>query len=99
MTAKAEIKKYGQVAIDALFEDYSSYIHDLGVFLAQDPKELTSRAQKKAALRVINVIKEKGYGESKGEGLPTKGTKETCTRRSRRPSCQWYWTTLKCCCS
>ena len=64
MSAKAGIKKHGQVAIDALFEEFFQ-LHDLGVFLAQDPKKL-SRAQKKAALRAINVIKEKRCGRIKG---------------------------------
>ena len=49
MTAKARIKKHDQVAINALFVEEFFQLHDLGVFLAQDPKKLT-RAQKKAAL-------------------------------------------------
>jgi hypothetical protein len=45
MTVKAGIKKHGQVTIDALFKEFSR-LHDLGIFLAQDAKTLTS-AQKK----------------------------------------------------
>ncbi len=64
MTAKAGIKKHGQVAIDALFNEFSQ-LHDLTVFRPQDAKRLT-KAQKKAALRAINVIKEKRCGKIKG---------------------------------
>jgi hypothetical protein len=51
MSAKAGIKKHGQVAIDALFGEFSQ-LHDLSVFDAQDAAELT-RTQKKEALRAI----------------------------------------------
>jgi hypothetical protein len=64
MTAKAGIKKHGQVAIDALFKEFSQ-LHNLKVFRGQDAKGLT-RAQKKAALCAINVIKEKRCGKIKG---------------------------------
>jgi hypothetical protein len=64
MTAKAGIKKHGQVAAEALFNEFSQ-LHDLTVFRAQDAKGLT-KAQKKAALRAINVIKEKRCGKIKG---------------------------------
>jgi hypothetical protein len=57
MTAKAGIKKHGQVAVEALFDEFSQ-LHDLTVFRAQDAKGLT-KAQKKAALQAINIIKEK----------------------------------------
>jgi hypothetical protein len=48
MTAKVGIKKHGQVAIEALFNEFSQ-LHDLTVFRAQDAKGLT-KAQNKAAL-------------------------------------------------
>jgi Reverse transcriptase (RNA-dependent DNA polymerase)/Zinc knuckle len=64
MTAKAGIKKHGQVAIDALFEEFSQ-LHDLGVFLGQDRNKLTA-SEKRGALRAINVIKEKRCGRIKG---------------------------------
>jgi hypothetical protein len=64
MSAKAGIKKHGQVAVDALFEEFSQ-LHDLGVFLGQDANKLT-RTEKKASLRAISVIKEKRCGRIKG---------------------------------
>jgi hypothetical protein len=64
MSAKAGIKKHRQVAIDALFEEFSQ-LHDLGVFLAQYGHKLT-RAEKRGALRAISVVKEKRCGRIKG---------------------------------
>jgi hypothetical protein len=64
MTAKAGIKKHGQVAVEALFDEFLQ-LHDLTVFRAQDAKGLT-KEQNKAALRAINVIKEKRCGKIKG---------------------------------
>ena len=55
MTAKAGIKKHGQVAIDALFKEVAQ-LHDLGVFKGQHTKELTS-LQKRGALRAISMVK------------------------------------------
>jgi hypothetical protein len=63
MSAKAGIKKHGQVAIDTLFEEFSQ-LHDLGVFLAQYGYRLT-RAEKRGALRAISVVKEKRCGQIK----------------------------------
>jgi hypothetical protein len=64
MSAKAGIKKHGQVAIDALFKEFAQ-LHDLGVFLPQQVAKLTI-AQKRGALRAISVIKEKRCGKIKG---------------------------------
>jgi hypothetical protein len=64
MSAKAGIKKHGQVAVDALFDEFLQ-LHDLGVFLGKHAATLT-RAQKKAALHAINLIKEKRCGKIKG---------------------------------
>jgi hypothetical protein len=64
MTAKAGIKKHGQVAIDALFQAFSQ-LHNLGVFLGQHKSELT-QTQRRGALRAISVIKEKRSGRIKG---------------------------------
>jgi hypothetical protein len=64
MSAKAGIKKHGQAAIDALFQEFAQ-LHDLGVFLAQDSTKLTV-SEKKGALRAITVIKEKRCGKIKG---------------------------------
>jgi hypothetical protein len=65
MTVKAGIKKHGQVAVDALFDEFSQ-LHDLTVFRAQDAKGLT-KAQKKAALRAINVIKGRTVAEGRAQ--------------------------------
>jgi hypothetical protein len=64
MTAKAGIRKHGQVAIDALFAEFLQ-LHDLGVFEGQDTEKLTSD-EKRAALRALNMIKEKRCGRIKG---------------------------------
>jgi hypothetical protein len=64
LTAKAGIKKHGQVALDALFKEFSQ-LHDLGVFLAQDANKLT-REEKKGSLRAISMITEKRCGRIKG---------------------------------
>jgi hypothetical protein len=63
MTAKAGIKKRGQVAIDALYQEFL-WLHDLGVFEGQQARELM-KAQKRGALRAISVIKEKQWGRIK----------------------------------
>ena len=67
MTANAGIKKHGQVAIDALFQEFSQ-LHDLGVFEGQDARKLTD-AQKRAALRAISMIKKKRCGKIKGRAV------------------------------
>ncbi len=83
MTAKAGIKKHGQVAIDALFKEFAQ-LHDLGVFQGQHTKELTS-LQKRGALRAISMVKEKRCGKIKGrtvaDGRPQRElyTKEETT--------------------
>ena len=64
MTAKAGIKKHGQVAIDALHQEFLQ-LHDLGVFEGHHAHEL-SKSQKRGALRAISVIKEKRSGKIKG---------------------------------
>ena len=64
MTATAGIKKHGQRAIDALLKEFCQ-LDDKSVFAAVDANGL-SLAQKAAALRAINLIKEKRDGELKG---------------------------------
>ena len=64
MSAKAGIKKYGKVAVDALFNEFLQ-LHDLGVFVGKMASDLT-KAQRRAALRAISVIKEKRCGKIKG---------------------------------
>jgi hypothetical protein len=45
MTAKARIKKHGQIAVDALYQEFLQ-LHDLGVFEGQDADKLM-KSQKK----------------------------------------------------
>jgi hypothetical protein len=67
LTAKAGIKKHGQVTIDALFREFLQP-NDLGVFLAQDGNKLT-RKEKRGALLAINFIKEKRCDKIKGRTI------------------------------
>ncbi len=64
MTASQGIRKHGQKAVDALFSEFCQ-LDDRTVF---DPIDATtlSHQQKKAALRAINLIKEKRSGVLKG---------------------------------
>lgn len=64
MTATAGIKKHGQAAVDAIFKEFAQ-LDDKSVFEPVDAATL-NRAQKKAALRSVNLIKEKRSGELKG---------------------------------
>ena len=64
MTAKAGIKKHGDKAVDALMAEFSQ-LERKNVFEAIDASTLTVE-QKKAALRAINLIKEKRCGKLKG---------------------------------
>ena len=64
MSANAGLKKHGKKAEEALLAE-SSQLEDLNVYEPLDPNKLT-RAQKKAALRAINLIKETRCGRLKG---------------------------------
>ncbi len=64
MSAIAGIKKFGQPAIDALTKEFKQ-LHEKNVFSPQHPRSL-SREQKRAALRAVNLIKEKRTGDLKG---------------------------------
>ena len=64
MSAKAGIKKHGQRAIDALLKELTQ-LDNQDTFDPQDASKLTPQ-QKKAALRSVNVIKEKRCGKLKG---------------------------------
>jgi hypothetical protein len=64
MTAKAGIKKHGQIAVEALFNEFLQ-LHDLTVFRAQKKNKLT-KEETKAALCAISMIKEKRCGKIKG---------------------------------
>lgn len=72
MSANAGIKKHGRKAQEALMAEFAQ-LEDLSVYEPLNPNKLT-RAQKKAALRAINLIKEKRCGKLKGrtvaEGRP-----------------------------
>lgn len=83
MTATAGIKKHGQEAVDALFKEFAQ-LDDKRVFQPLDASSL-SHSEKCAALRAVNLIKEKRSGELKGrtcaDGRPqrTMFTKEETT--------------------
>ncbi|KAI2505429.1 Reverse transcriptase (RNA-dependent DNA polymerase) [Fragilaria crotonensis] len=64
MSANAGIKKHGRKAMEALMAEFAQ-LEDLSAYEPLDPTKLT-RAQKKAALRAINLIKEKRCGKLKG---------------------------------
>ncbi|KAG7373305.1 reverse transcriptase RNA-dependent DNA polymerase [Nitzschia inconspicua] len=83
MTATAGIKKHGQAAVDALFRKFAQ-LDDKTVFEVLDSSTLT-REQRRAALRAVNLIKEKRDGSIKGrscaDGRPQKAlySKEATT--------------------
>ena len=83
LTAKAGIKKHGQVALDALSKEFSQ-LHDLGVFLAQDRDKLT-REEKRSALQAISMITEKQCGQIKGRTVAMEGHREHCMLRRKLP--------------
>ena len=64
MPAKKGIEKHGQVAVDAMLKEFAQ-LDDMSVFEGIDASTLTA-AQKKEALRAINLIKEKRCGTVKG---------------------------------
>ena len=63
MSAKAGIRKHGKTAEAALMAEFAQ-LEDLSVYQSVDPKKLT-REQRMAALRAINLIKEKRDGRLK----------------------------------
>lgn len=67
MSAKAGIRKCGQVAIDALFAKFLQ-LHERGVFKGNKAKKL-SKEQRQEALCIINVIKEKHCRKMKGRSV------------------------------
>ena len=64
MSGKAGINKHGQSAIDALFKEYAQ-LNDQSVFKGLVAQSLT-KEQKRQALRIIEIIKEKRDGMLKG---------------------------------
>jgi hypothetical protein len=75
MSAKAGIRKHGAAAEAAMMAEFTQ-LEDLGAYESIDPDTLTW-AQKKGALRSINLIKEKRCGKLKGrtvaDGRPQRG--------------------------
>ena len=64
MSEKAGLRKHGKAAEDAMLREFSQ-LKDLSVFAPMFAHELTPE-QRKAALRAINLIKEKRDGTIKG---------------------------------
>jgi Reverse transcriptase (RNA-dependent DNA polymerase) len=83
MTASAGIKKHGQPALDALLAEFCQ-LESKHVFTGIDPSTL-SLPQKRSALRLITLLKEKRDGRLKGrtcaDGRPQRSlyTKEDTT--------------------
>jgi hypothetical protein len=69
MSARAGIKKHGQSAVDALIAEYIQ-LDQKGVFEGIHADTL-SPAQKKAALPIVNLIKEKRCGNSRATHVLT----------------------------
>ena len=64
MTAKRGIKKHGEIAVAAIYKEYTQLGY-MKVTGALNPDILTI-PQNKVALRAINLIKEKRSGKLKG---------------------------------
>ena len=64
MSAKAGIRKHGQAAINALMKEFAQ-LHNQNTFDPVHAHKLTEQ-QKQAALRAVNLIKEKRNGDIKG---------------------------------
>jgi len=67
MSAHKGIKVYGERALTAMAKEYSQ-LDDLSVFKPRHSREL-SAAEKKSALNVIDLIKEKRCGRIKGRAV------------------------------
>ena len=65
MTAKAGIKKHGEVAIAALIKELTHNLHEKDVIEGKLFEDLTPE-QREKALRVVALIKEKRCGKIKG---------------------------------
>ena len=65
MTAKAGIKKHGEAAITALMQELSHNLHEKDVIEGKMFHELTPE-QRRKALRIVALIKEKRDGRLKG---------------------------------
>jgi len=78
MTASRGIKKHGQRAVDALFQEFGQ-LDKKTVFEPQHARDLT-KEQKKEALRAINLIKEK-----RDESLKGRSCADGSTQRNKYP--------------
>ena len=68
MSAKAGVRKHGKAADEAALMAEFTQLEDLSVYQSVDPPKLT-REQRMAALRAINLIKEKRDGRLKGHTI------------------------------
>jgi hypothetical protein len=84
MSANAGIKKHGREAEEALMAEFAQ-LHDLSVFEGLDPTTLT-KAQRREALRAINLIKEKGCGKLKGRTVTDGRPQRTLYEKSETAS-------------
>ncbi len=65
MSARKGIKKFGEVAVNALFSEFVQ-LNDKSVFDAIDERSLLTEEEKRGALEAISIIKEKRCGKIKG---------------------------------
>ncbi|KAI2490729.1 Reverse transcriptase (RNA-dependent DNA polymerase) [Fragilaria crotonensis] len=84
MSANAGIKKHGRKAMEALMAKFAQ-LEDLTAYEPLDPTKLT-RAQKKSALRAINLIKEKRCGKLKGRTVADGRAQRTLYDKSETAS-------------
>ena len=84
MSERAGLRKHGKDAEAALMAEFSQF-EDLDVYEALDPSKLT-RTQKRAALRAINVFKEKRNGKLKGRTCADGRSQRTLYDKSQTAS-------------
>lgn len=84
MSANAGIKKHGRKAEEALMIEFAQ-LEELNVYEPLDPNTIT-HAQKKGALRAINLIKEKRCGRLKGRTVADGSTQRNLYDKSETAS-------------
>ena len=84
MSAKAGIRKHDKAAEAALMAEFAQ-LEDLSVYQSVDPTKLT-REQRMAALRAINLIKEKRDGRLKGRTVADGRSQRTLYDKSETAS-------------
>ena len=84
MSAKAGIRKHGEAVESALMSEFAQ-LENLSVYHSVDPAGLTKQ-QKRAALRAINLIKEKRDGRLKGRTVADGRTQRTLFDKSETAS-------------